>query len=160
MIVRFGFLLHFLHYFLLHFLHYFSCLRFRYMKSARASCPGAWLPYQKLIQSGEISRRGKNGERFSPDVYKRQGLHGAPQKHRHADGGILARRRPAARSGNVFHPRRGAHGTLGGHRTSAVHLLRLARPEAGPVSYTHLRAGATSPAPAWKRWARPTTARN
>ena len=25
-----------------------------------------WLPYQKLIQSGEISRRGKNGARFSP----------------------------------------------------------------------------------------------
>ena len=29
--------------FLLHFPHYFSHLGFRYMKSARASCPGAWL---------------------------------------------------------------------------------------------------------------------
>ena len=40
--------------------------RVQHRKSAKASCPGAWLPYQKLIQSGEMSRRGKNGARFYP----------------------------------------------------------------------------------------------
>ena len=59
-------LLHFPHYFLLHFPHYFSRLRFRYMKSARATCPGAWLPYQKVIQSGEIAV----GKTFTPPTQK------------------------------------------------------------------------------------------
>ena len=31
---------------------------------------GLWLPYQKLIQFSEMSRRGKNGERFSPRTPK------------------------------------------------------------------------------------------
>ena len=37
---------------------------FLHRKSARASCPGAWLPYQKLIQFSEMSRRGNFHTKF------------------------------------------------------------------------------------------------
>ena len=41
---------------------------------------GLWLPYQNLIQSGEMSRRGKNGARFYPRT---------PKGEKWGTGGIL-----------------------------------------------------------------------
>ena len=38
--------------------------RVQHRKSAKASCPGAWLPYQKLIQFSEMSRRGNSHAKF------------------------------------------------------------------------------------------------